>query len=166
MCLEPLERRWTTILVKGWSGKSLMEQSRKVPYHPGNGLGLLHIPDKGHITREHPSEPEGSLLGIIWRLQNCQERTGLGRSNKWLRNCTRVLGSGGYHDFQTNHLSGSRRNHLSGWLPRRVTECWRGGRLKVDISTISHHDRSKRCRSWLIAKLGSLMFLINLSQFY
>jgi hypothetical protein len=45
MCLKPLERCWTTILVKDWRGKSLMEQSRKVSYHPGKGLGLLHIHD-------------------------------------------------------------------------------------------------------------------------
>ena len=165
MCLEPLERRWTTILVKGWSGKSLMEQSRKVPYHPGTDWGYCTSLTKG-VLQEIILLSKRAYCWTSSDVQNHQGKVGLGWSTNWLRNHTRVLGSGGYHDFQTNHLSGSRRNHLSGWLPRRVTKCWWGGRLKVDISTISHHDRSKRCRSWLIVKLGSLMFLINLSQFY
>jgi hypothetical protein len=42
-----------------------MEQSQKVPYNPGNRLGLLHIPDQGRIMRDYPSELEESLLDII-----------------------------------------------------------------------------------------------------
>jgi hypothetical protein len=80
MCLGPLKRHWTMILVKGWSEMSLMEQPWKVPNHPGNGLGLLHILDYGHITREHPFEQECLLFDIIWHLRDCQEKVELSQS--------------------------------------------------------------------------------------